>query len=1169
MPAPTTAHITISRSQGAIFLTKFGFDAQNIHEIPKEVQHQRYHAQLFRLPAILDAIENLRRAKNLTLQSVPEEVMHDYCNDDFEFDLQALDQLNDVPPLNSNASAMSASIEQRMATLELQHRPRNIQSPLKPSPFDPARDCAQSWIAIFERSCRANEIYGDSEMIDHMAQYLLNLAQKWYQKRLSMEAIEQQQADWTEWRTDFLSSFAANPVDAISRAMFYHYKEGSLMEYYYEKVRLISMGYQKFSERDLICMVVQGLPGNLRQTATLQLPTNRQELKALLAKLPPLSTHNKTDANRPKKPFKKNTSPPTRSKPAKAHQIEVESPIYDHDEFESDDPELTPDECNTVLNDDSPTNTFIIDVNGNDVHAIFDSGAKRTVISSGLVSHLSLPTHPTDIRLVSYGGNIQKHSLATHLVLQLNGISATTEAIISNDERHQLLLSIEVLGQLKVNWDFSTQRVYTVSPEGTCLPVYLSGESLSYSNEVQMLFPTICQPTPCAKPTNTVRFELKPDAKIVQRKPYNLHVDKLSWAKEKIKELLATGIIVHSSSPYASPCVIVRKNDGKFRFTQDYRDLNQETILDPFPFPRIDDVINGFGGKRFFSKIDLRDGFWQIGLSPDTRRFTAFVLPFGHYEFQRLPQGWKNSPQHFQRCMQKILEDVLKPGVVEVYIDDIITAGFTENECWQTTIQVLKRLQTADLRVNLEKCEFCVPNVVILGRRLDGQTKTTKEESVDKVRNMKLPVDVHTLRCFTGLTGHFRAFIKDYASIVRPLDRLKQKDVPFVWTDECEQSYQQLIQLITSNPILSVPDWRLPFELCTDASYFGTGSILYQSDSSKPASQRLRVIGFQPYTFTKTEQNYTVTEKEILAVIKSIKYFRSFLDGRHFTVFTDHQAITHILTMKEPRNRIARWQIFLQGFDLQVNHRPGCKLTDADAISRLCLDVDLIETFTVGGFLQEMPIPSSKIKQILQLYHDDPESGGHDGFKRTLFRIKQRFSWPDLNKTVKEYVRSCPTCQQLKVKYKPKPDSLLLPSQSQIPFHTVHLDFAELSKKKEGQKTTHSFLVAIDEATRYCDALPARETAAAVISFLSAHPHFRNLKVVISDNGPCFASREFDNWCSSKSIRRILTTPYHPAGNGLAERKIRDLKQFISAYQESIPSWRDRLKKAIIHSNAS
>ena len=156
---------------------------------------------------------------------------------------------------------------------------------------------------------------------------------------------------------------------------------------------------------------------------------------------------------------------------------------------------------------------------------------------------------------------------------------------------------------------------------------------------------------------------------------------------------------------------------------------------------------------------------------------------------------------------------------------------------------------------------------------------------------------------YRGLLGHFRAWIPNFARLMRPFDKLTRKDAVFEWTDECQASFDTLNQLVTSEPILSQPDWSLDFDLCCDASHYGTGAVLYQNDPSAEKGKKQRLIAFYSYTFTKPEINYNTTEKESLAVIKACKYFQSYLDGRKCAVHTDHGALSTLLEMKDPKTR--------------------------------------------------------------------------------------------------------------------------------------------------------------------------------------------------------------------------------------------------------------------------
>ncbi|XP_037505675.1 uncharacterized protein LOC119382004 [Rhipicephalus sanguineus] len=204
-------------------------------------------------------------------------------------------------------------------------------------------------------------------------------------------------------------------------------------------------------------------------------------------------------------------------------------------------------------------------------------------------------------------------------------------------------------------------------------------------------------------------------------------------------------------------------------------------------------------------------------------------------------------------------------------------------------------------------------------------------------------------------------------------------------------------------------NFKLPFELNTDASYYGTGAVLYQRGADCPRGRQQRVVGYYSYTFSKAQLNYTTTEKEALAVLMAVRYFRPYLDGRSFTLFTDHQALTYILNLAEPRGKIARWVAELQPFTFVVHHRPGEHLKDADALSRLAVipDQENINANLLWEGTEELQflngkfaVPETMVPRILELYHDSPHSGGHDGFWRTYRKIHQRFQWKHMKDDV-------------------------------------------------------------------------------------------------------------------------------------------------------------------------
>ncbi|UYV80066.1 K02A2.6-like [Cordylochernes scorpioides] len=572
------------------------------------------------------------------------------------------------------------------------------------------------------------------------------------------------------------------------------------------------------------------------------------------------------------------------------------------------------------------------------------------------------------------------------IVLELEADNRRIEvtAVIIEEMPFEILLGKPTMKIFKIQWDFHSDNI-------KCLALNANEYAFTI-NDVQENFPSLCGFFRIRVPKFEVDFLLKPDCNVIRSKPYSTSEYKRKWISNKIKEMLDRGIIVPSTSEFASPCVLVQKKDSSFRLCQDYRRLNQETHLDPFS--SIDRIIDRFGGCHYFTKIDSRDGFWQIGLTIESRKFSAVVT-------------------------QEAL-----------------------------SYKILTRLAKFDMTINLGKCQFCVPQVELLGRMINGDFKHMKDQVIEKVKNMRRPYNLKSLQCFTGLTGHFRPYIPNYAMIIRPLDALKRKDSIFTWTEECEESYLKLLTLITSNPILRIPDGSLQYELTTDASYYGTGAVLYQRDITEKKSRQLRVINYYSYMFTRAEQNCSVTEKECLAVLKAVEHFRAYLECKSFTVHTDHRALTQLPSCGNLRDRLARWQLFLISFEMNINHRSGKELQDADALSRLAIDspTDPNESILWTnhrsidlklGDNKKYLVPPEDRDSILLLYHDDPLSA------------------------------SFPVCQQVKFKYKYRSNHMSLPPQSQEPFHTVHLDYAEAPTKGDARLT---FLIVIDEATRLAQA---------------------------------------------------------------------------------------------------
>ena len=388
-------------------------------------------------------------------------------------------------------------------------------------------------------------------------------------------------------------------------------------------------------------------------------------------------------------------------------------------------------------------------------------------------------------------------------------------------------------------------------------------------------------------------------------------------------------IIEPSISPWASPIVLVRKKDGSPRFCVDYRKLNAATIKDSYPLPRVDDILDSLSGSQWFSTLDLRSGYWQVEVDPADKEKTAFTTPYGLYQFKVMPFGLCNAPSTFQRLMELVLAG-LHWETCLIYLDDVVVFGRTWEEHMFRIREVLSRLLQANLKLNPEKCQFFKKSVTFLGHIISDQGVSTDPEKIQAIAQWPTPASPEELRSFLGLASYYRRFIDKFAEIAAPLYRMQDKSSKFQWSEQCRSAFQSLKQKLSSAPVLAFPNPRDTFILDTDASDVGIGGVLSQVQDGME-----RVISYGSRTLSKSEKNYCVTRKELLALVYFMRQFRSYLLGHPFLVRTDHSSLRWLSQFKQPEGQLARWIEQLQEFDFQIEHRKGRDHSNADALSRI------------------------------------------------------------------------------------------------------------------------------------------------------------------------------------------------------------------------------------------
>lgn len=586
--------------------------------------------------------------------------------------------------------------------------------------------------------------------------------------------------------------------------------------------------------------------------------------------------------------------------------------------------------------------------------------------------------------------------------------------------------------------------------------------------------------------TNKLALEIDTaEAKPIKVRQYPLSPYMMKILNSELDEMLRLGVVEPSHSSWNSPVLLVKKKSGEYRFCFDGRRLNSVTKPDAYPLPRVDRILSMLRDARFISSIDLKKAFWQIPLHKDSKEKTAFSIPGrGLYHFNVVPFGLVNSAQCQQRLMDAIFGPKFEPHVF-CYLDDIIVTSSSFNQHVEILTEVLDRLREANLTVNLNKCEFFKSSLKYLGFVVDSEGLKTDPDKISAMVNYPRPANTTEIKRFIGMTSWYRRFINNFSTLVSPLNGLlkgRKKGQNITWNFEAEKSFIKLKQALISTPILRSPDFTQPFIIQCDASDSGLGGILLQKYNNEEY-----VIAFASRSLSKSERNYSVTERESLSVVFSIDKFRPFVEGTHFTVITDHYSLLWLNNLKEPTGKLARWPVKLQQFSFDLIHRKGSLNVVPDAFSRipscksadpkillLHVSLDQLDSFYVrirdnilkepsrypnwrvtDGYVYKhiscriplrsninewkILVPKCQRKQIISACHDPPTSG-HFGYFKTLSRIQERYYWPKLRNDVLKYVKSCHICASQKISSDGKMGLMGSEKKVNFPFQILAVD---------------------------------------------------------------------------------------------------------------------------------
>jgi hypothetical protein len=427
--------------------------------------------------------------------------------------------------------------------------------------------------------------------------------------------------------------------------------------------------------------------------------------------------------------------------------------------------------------------------------------------------------------------------------------------------------------------------------------------------------------------------ELIPQAVPRSCKVYPLSLTEQKELDEFLEENIRTGRIRPSKSPMASPVFFIKKKDGSLRLVQDYRALNELTIKNRYPLPLISELVNKLKGARYFTKLDVRWGYNNVRIKEGDEWKAAFRTNRGLYEPLVMFFGLTNSPATFQTMMDEIFQDLITEGVVCVYLDDILVFTHTLDEQRRVTRLVLERLREHKLFLKPDKCEFERTRIEYLGLIVSEGQVSMDPVKVKGVKEWPTPRSKKEVQSFLGFANFYRRFIKDFSFHARPLFDLTRKDQPWQWEAEQQDAFDTLKTVMTTAPILVLPDDGQPFRVEADSSNYATGAVLSQLSKQ---DGKWHPVSFQSKSLSPVERNYEIHDKEMLAIIRALDEWRHLLEGaRHdFEVWTDHKNLEYFRTAQKLNRRQARWSLLLSRFNYTLHHRPGRSMGKPDALSR-------------------------------------------------------------------------------------------------------------------------------------------------------------------------------------------------------------------------------------------
>ena len=698
----------------------------------------------------------------------------------------------------------------------------------------------------------------------------------------------------------------------------------------------------------------------------------------------------------------------------------------------------------------------------------------------------------------------------------------------------------------------------------------------------------------------------------VRTKQWRMPETSRNEIRRQCDEMLDMGVIEPSASPWLSPVVLVRKKDGKLRFCVDFRKINALTMMDSWPMPRIDELIDDLGGAIWFTTLDAKNAYWTIEMDPEDKDKTAFSDGHRLLQFTRMPFGLVTAPSTFMRAMSRILTPVLGRHTL-AYLDDVVIFSSTFEDHLMHLAETLTLLQDAEFRLNRAKCTLAAPEIKFLGFQINKDGVAPDPGKIAAIRDMPAPQSPKAVRRFLGCTGFYRRHVPDYAGLAHPLFRLTRKDSPFTWGQMEQESFDALKHKLITAPILRLPDFSLEFEIHCDASAIAIGACLMQQD---PSDHQPYPISYYSRKLRGAEERYAPIDLEALAVVEAVRHFDPYVYGRHFVIYTDHRPLTYVFHRRCTNLRMNRWWHEMTLYSYTLKYKKGAVNYIPDALSRdvqplhlypieeederdepqgppedpLSVDkvaaaqatdevwrpvleylrggpvpergplkygnMDLIDgciyinTITpTGETIAQMVIPKVLRWQAIRKAHDHVMAG-HQGWQRTLQRLKTLYYFPGMQQAVRDYVAGCQTCQEIRGQVYGRSPLAHQPDPTG-PFDRISADLLIITTAKPTVRNRYTCcLTVIDHYTRYCILVPLTDRKKDLCARTMVERVFMPFgppNTIQLDHGVEFFNRTLQDLCLTLDIKMNFTIIRRPQSNGIIERTHRVIREMLNA----------------------